>query len=133
MAYSERETRELLNRIADALWFVFTEEEKTRTPEFEQEIKEFEGRIAADWTRIGEIDSSAKPDRLMVTILRGKIDALWKESVLATEQRGSFADRKFIHFMALIFPSFGITDFPSRLDPDAKLLMELMSRPSIAN
>jgi len=134
MAYSESERFELLGRIGDAFLSVFTEAERARTPEFEQEVKEFCARIAADWAKISEIQSRASDDdRLEVAILRDTIAVLWKEIVLASEQRGSFAERKYIRFMASIFPSFGITDFPVRQDPDAKLLMELLSRPSTAN
>ena len=134
MSYTELEQLKLLVHVGAAFWSVFTEAERARTPEFEQERKELFGRIDADEARIGEIESSADGwDGLEVTILRGRIDALWKEVSAACEERGSFADRKYEQFMALIFPAFGITYSPSCQDPDAKLLMELLLRPSTAN
>jgi hypothetical protein len=134
MAYSESERFELLRSIGAAFWSVFTEEERARSPEFEQEIRERLGKIDADWAKISELESSENGwDGLMVTILRGRIDVSWKEIILAYEERGSLEDGKYMQFMALIFPSFGITDFPVGQDPDAKLLMELLSRPRAAN
>jgi hypothetical protein len=134
MPYTESEQFELLSRIGAAFWSVFAEAERARTSAFEAEMKAFFVRIAADWKEIGEIESSASgSDRLMVTLLRGRIDALWREVVASIEERGSLADRKYVQFMGLLFPIFGIFDFPSRQDPDGKLLMELLLRPSAAN
>lgn len=133
MAYSEQERDELVRRISDAFRSVFTEEESTRTPEFEREMKEFFGLIDADWTKIDELESSSNAsDRLMVDLLRGRIHVRWKELFAAIDERGSLSDRKYVQFMALLFPVFGI-DFPFSLNPDAKLLMELLSRPSTPN
>jgi len=134
MAYSKLEQLELLVRTGAAFMSVFTEEERARTPEFEQERKEFFRRIDADEARIGEIGANPNGGgEFEITLLRGRIEVLWKEAASACEERGSFADRKYQKFMALIFPSFGITDAPSCQDPDAKLLMELLLRPGAAN
>lgn len=132
MVYTEHEKLELLGRIGAAFWSVFTEEEKAGTSEFEQEMKVFFGRIAEDWTRIEMESSAASVNQLMIALLRGRIQALCKELCAAIDERGSVADRKYVQFMALLFPVFGI-DFPFSLNPDAKLLMELLSRPSIPN
>ena|ERR1700686_1241604 len=135
MSFTEREQSELLlSRIGDAFWFVFTEEERARSPEFEQEIREREGKIAADQARISEIESSTNGwDELEVTVLQGRINVSWKEVIHAYEERGSFADRKCMQFMALIFPVFGLPDFPGRQDRDVELAMELLLHPSTAN
>jgi hypothetical protein len=131
--YTESERFELLRQIGAAFWSVFTEEERARSPEFEQEMKERKAKIAEYWNRISEIESSADGwDRLMVDTLRGGIDVSRKEIILALEERGSFADRKLAQFMGLIAVSFG-EGFPSQPDPEAKLLMELLLRPSTAN
>lgn len=126
MALSDRETVELLGRIGSAFLCMFTEEARARTPEFEQEIQDHLAKIAADSTTISGLESSTKPvDCYEALLLKLRIDAHWKEIVLAIEERGSIADRKSLQFMALIFPSFDTLGIPSLQDPDTKMLIDL--------
>lgn len=133
MNLSEREKLELLGRIGAAFWSVFPEADRVRTPAFEAEMRVFFVRIVADQEKIGELGASTDGyDRLMVDMLRGRVGALLNELVASIEHRGAYADRKYMQFMALVFPIFG-EDFPVRPDPEARLIMDLVSRPGAVN
>lgn len=130
MPYTETE---LVSRIEAAFWATFTDGERGRSPDFEQDIRARAAKIVADRDRISEIECSAEGwDQLEVTILRARIDISWKELVLCYQERGSLADRKFMQFIALLAPTFGVSDFPSFQNSDAKLFMELLLHPAAA-
>ena len=114
MNLSERDKLELVSRIGASLWAMFTEEDKARASEFEREMKELYARITADQDKICEIEKSTDGwDQLMVTMLRGSIEVLLREAVASSRERGSLrGSENIMQFMALIFPCFGISDFP---------------------